>query len=105
MGMPEPGSDKFERMIDFMRVDLDSNMGLSKIIQAGRRIVEADGRDFEENKDLWLKNGGHEVMKKKGAVLFPSDIEILNGSRNRTVRKNPEEDARVKELYDIWASL
>lgn len=41
MGMPEPGTQAYEDMIDFMRKDLESGMGCSK-------IIEADGRDFDE---------------------------------------------------------
>lgn len=57
--MPEPGSQAFEDMIDFMRKDLESGMGYSKIIQKGREIVEADGRDFDDEFKKWKekKNG------------------------------------------------
>jgi len=51
--MPEPGTKEFEDMIDFMRADLESGMGYSKIIEAGRRIVEEDGRDFDEEFKKW----------------------------------------------------
>ena len=51
--MPEPGTKEFEDMIDFMRADLESDMGYSKIIEAGRKIVEEDGRDFDEEFKKW----------------------------------------------------
>ena len=51
--MPEPGTDKYEKMIDFMRADLESNMGYSKIIAAGKKIVEDRGEDFEEKFNEW----------------------------------------------------
>ena len=56
--MPEPGTDAFEKMIDFMRADLESGMGYSKIIEQGRKIVEADGRNFDEEFEKWRKENG-----------------------------------------------
>ena len=46
-------SDDYEALIDFMRADLDSGMGYSKIIEKGREIVEADGRNFDEEFEKW----------------------------------------------------
>jgi len=46
--MPVPGTDGWDEMIDFMRADLESDMTYSKIIAAGRKIVEGRGEDFEE---------------------------------------------------------
>jgi len=54
--MPEPGSAEYERMIDFMRADLESDMGYSKIIAAGRKIVEDRGEDFDEKFKEWKEN-------------------------------------------------
>jgi len=45
----------------------------------------------------WLQ--GNPIM------LLQSDIDILDGSRNRTVRTDQMEDLQVKVLYDIWKSL
>jgi len=56
MAMPEPGSQEFENMIDFMRKDLESGMGYSKIIEAGRKIVEDRGEDFDEAFKKWKEN-------------------------------------------------
>jgi hypothetical protein len=57
--MPEPGSDAYEKMIDFMRADLANDMGYSKIIETARKNIEADGRDFNEEFKKWkdAKNG------------------------------------------------
>ena len=41
----------------------------------------------------------------KPIQLLQSDIDILDGSRNRTVRNDQMEDLQVKVLYDIWKSL
>lgn len=103
--LPAPGSQAWEDMADFMRKDMASGFQLSKIKDQAKDIVEADGRDFVENAKLWNINKGHEIMRKKGAVLYPTDIEILKGSRNRAVRVNKDEDRRVKELYDMWRKL
>lgn len=45
--MPEPGSNEFEKMVDFMRADLESDMGYSKIEMAARKIFKEQGRDFD----------------------------------------------------------
>jgi len=56
MSMPDPGSDEYERMIDFMREDLETDMGYSKIIEAARKNIEADGRDFWKEFEKWKKD-------------------------------------------------
>ena len=53
MNMPEPGTQEWENMVDFMRADLNSGMGYSKIIEQGRKIVEARGGNFEEEFAKW----------------------------------------------------
>jgi len=103
--VPNPGTSEFENMIDFMRADLASGMKLSKIIDHGKNIVESDGRNFEDNAAAYKASGGKVLLSTKGAVLYLSDADTLNKSRNNTVRRNPEEDAAVKRLYDIFASL
>lgn len=58
--LPEPGSDEYERMIDFMRADLECDMGYSKIIKAARDRMESEGRDFDTEFEKWKeeKNAG-----------------------------------------------
>lgn len=51
--MPDPGSAEYEKMIDFMRADLESGMAYSKIIQARRDRMESEGRDFDEEFKQW----------------------------------------------------
>jgi len=53
MAMPEPGTQAYEDMIDFMRKDLESGMGYSKIIAAGRKIIKDRGGNFEEEFEKW----------------------------------------------------
>lgn len=57
--LPEPGSNEWETMADFMRKDLESGMAYSKIIEQGRKIVEDRGEDFDEAFKKWKekKNG------------------------------------------------
>ena len=55
MGIPEPGSEKYDEMVKFMREDLRTGMGLTKISQAARKAVEESGRDFDEEFNKWLK--------------------------------------------------
>jgi hypothetical protein len=51
--MPEPGTDAYERMIDFMRADLESGMAYSKIEMEARKIIEARGGNFDEEFEKW----------------------------------------------------
>jgi len=41
----------------------------------------------------------------KTITLTRADVDILDGSRNRTVRIDQMEDAQVKNLYDMWKTL
>lgn len=54
-GIPIPGSEKFEAMVDFMRQDLENDMGYSKLIEAARKKLEAEGKDFDEEFKKWEK--------------------------------------------------
>ena len=58
--LPEPGTQAWEDMADFMRADLENDMAYSKIIDQGRKIVEARGENFEEAFEEWKKENGHE---------------------------------------------
>ena len=51
--LPKPGSSDYERMIDFMRADLNSGMAYSKVIQTARNRMESEGRDFDEEFQRW----------------------------------------------------
>ena len=51
--LPEPGSRKWDEMVDFMRADLDSGMRYTKIEMVARKIVKEDGRDFDEEFKKW----------------------------------------------------
>jgi hypothetical protein len=53
MNMPEPGTQEFENMIDFMRADLDSGMQYTKIEIAARKLLKDQGRDFEAEFKKW----------------------------------------------------
>lgn len=53
MPMPEPGTDAYERMINYMRADLESGMAYSKIEMQARKIIEARGGNFDEEFEKW----------------------------------------------------
>ena len=58
--MPEPGSQAYENMIDFMRKDLESGMAYSKMIEGVRKRLTEEGKDFDEEFLKWKegqKNG------------------------------------------------
>ena len=42
-----------EEQIEFMRADLESNFAYTKIIEAARKLVDADGRNFEQEFEKW----------------------------------------------------
>lgn len=104
--LPTPGGPKWERMVERMRQDLYSNMRLTKIEVAARSIVEADGRDFDEEFTLWKASGkSAPLMTTLGARLYKADVEVLDAGINQAVRKNPAADTKVKKLYRIYKSL
>ncbi len=45
------------------------------------------------------------LLKTQLVHLTKDDVNILDGSKNRSVRIDPYEDAAVKGLYRIWKSL
>lgn len=51
--LPEPGTQEWENMVDFMRKDLDSNMQYSKIEMAARKLLKEQGRDFDGEFAKW----------------------------------------------------
>jgi hypothetical protein len=52
-GMPEPGSNEFEDMINFMRADLECGMGYTRIIETVRKRMKEDGLDFDQEFAKW----------------------------------------------------
>ncbi len=53
MSMPEPGTQEYEDMISFMRADLESDMGLSKLIDIVEKKLKAEGKDIYEEARKW----------------------------------------------------
>ena len=45
------------------------------------------------------------LLSSAAAELWQSDVDVLDGSANRAVRIDPNEDKEVKALYKIWKSL
>jgi len=54
-GRAELGSPQYEKMIDFMRADLNSGMALSKIEVTARKLLAEQGRDFDAEFEKWRK--------------------------------------------------
>ena len=45
------------------------------------------------------------LMKNKYAILTRADVDVLDGSINRSVRMQAFEDSEVKRLYRIYKQL
>jgi len=56
MGMLIPGSNEYETMVDFMRDDLDSDMGYTKLELAARKSIKARGGNFDKEFKKWKEN-------------------------------------------------
>lgn len=61
MSMPDPESKAYEEIIAFMRADLETNMGYSKMIEAARKFIEAKEKNFQEEFEKWVARGGSKV--------------------------------------------
>lgn len=72
MSMPEPGSPEYEKMIDFMRADLESNMGYTKIEMGARKLMKEQGRDFDEEFKKW--KAAKEKERAKHYEDFPLSL-------------------------------
>ena len=55
----EMNSREYEDMVDFMRADMDNQMGYTKLIEAARKRIEERGGDFYEKFEQWKKENGH----------------------------------------------
>ena len=53
--MPEPGTQAWEDMVDFMREDVDNNMMHTRLISTTRELLESQGRDFDAEFAKWKK--------------------------------------------------
>lgn len=51
--MPKPGTKEWEEMADYMRADLQSGMQYTKIEMIARKILKAQGEDFDEEFRKW----------------------------------------------------
>jgi len=53
-----------EEDIEFMRADLESGFAYTKIIGIAKKMIEADGRNFEEEFEKWKQRNKN--SKEKG---------------------------------------
>jgi hypothetical protein len=56
--LPEPGTQKFENMVDFMREDMANDMGYSRVIEHARKSIEGRGLNFDKEFEKWKENKG-----------------------------------------------
>jgi len=63
--LDELTSDEYERMVDFMREDLESGMQYSKMIQTCKKMFEEEGRDFDKEFEEWKKEGSPIFIQKR----------------------------------------
>ena len=57
--LPCPGTDSWERMVDYMRDDLDSDMGLTKLEMVARKLLKEQGRDFDTEFKKWKEKNNN----------------------------------------------
>jgi len=55
----------YEEMIDYMRADLDSGMQMTEITDIARRMIEAEGRNFDEEFADFQSAGCPICMKRR----------------------------------------
>jgi len=51
--LPDPGSQEWEDMVDYMRKDLEGGMALTKIQIQARKILRTQGRNFDTEFLKW----------------------------------------------------
>jgi len=77
--MPEPGTQDWENMVDFMRKDMDSGMQYSKIEMLGRESIEKK-RECLECGEIWYitedSTGYCEVCGSANIQHFDFDEEF-----------------------------
>ena len=66
--MPEPGTQAWEDMVDYMRADLESGMQSTKIEIIARELLTEQGRDFDEEFENWRKEKDNEIHRTDGKV-------------------------------------
>jgi len=55
MGL-DPNDPNYESTIEFMRADLECNMGLSKIVDAAKKAIESGGGNFIQEFEKWKRS-------------------------------------------------
>jgi hypothetical protein len=54
--LPEPGTAEWEKTVDNMRADLESDFALSKMVHHVQEQFKKDGRNFNEEFEKWKQN-------------------------------------------------
>ena len=79
MAIPEPGTQAWENMVDFMRKDMDSGMSYTKIEMAGREAVEKKRECLECGEIFYINEdstGYCEVCGSANIKHFDFDEEL-----------------------------
>ena len=84
--IPEPGTQAFESMVDYMRADLNSGMSLTKIEMQGRKIVKESIRCLDcdkvtyqdENSTGYCEHCGSANIKRRD---FDEELARFNRER------------------------
>jgi len=61
--LPDPGSYEWERMVDFMREDLESGMKHTEIELEARKLLASQGRDFDAEFKKWKEKKKNDHRK------------------------------------------
>ena len=54
--LPDPDTQAWEDMVDFMREDVDNNMCHTMLISKTRELLKSQGRDFDAEFTKWKEN-------------------------------------------------
>lgn len=63
MPIPEFGTSEYENMIQFMREDLESGGAYTKLILAAKKAIEAQGKNFDQEFEKWMKKKKQKNIK------------------------------------------
>lgn len=68
--LPNPDTQAWEDMVDFMREDLDNNMMHTRLISKTKELLKSQGRDFDAEFNKWKKekSNENEIYRSNGTT-------------------------------------
>ena len=97
---PEPGTKEYDEMVDFMRADLESDMGLTKLIEGARKMFESEGRDFDKEFAEYL------AAQHECTYMDEDDIQVFVcnncGAHHESVKDIPHHTTCKKGEAKRW---